>query len=392
MIRHWSINGRFLTQPVTGVQRYATEIVQALDEQIVEGHPLARDLAVRLIVPKRARKLHLKAIRLVEAGSFAGHMWEQSVLPFRVKGGLLSLGNVGPVAVRHQIVCMHDVNTREFPQSYSRSFRLIQRILLPILGKSVSTISTVSAYSAEQLGRQGIREQAKILVIPNGHEHVTRSPPRSSAATRRVSGPGTIVMIGTPAPHKNLGLILGLADRLVAVGLRITIVGQRDEKVYRAAGLDIGSDNVTWLGRISDPELAALLQDCLCLAFPSFVEGFGLPPLEAMALGCPVVVSDRASLPEICGDAALYAAPDDPDAWLAQFSRLRRDRMLRRDLVRRGRERAGSFSWAASAQLYLAAMSTADATYASVDGRASTSADALAAAPRRNRIAVRHNS
>ncbi|ODT08702.1 MAG: hypothetical protein ABS58_01615 [Mesorhizobium sp. SCN 65-20] len=98
----------------------------------------------------------------------------------------------------------------------------------------------------------------------------------------------------------------------------------------------------------------------MCLAFPSFAEGFGLPPLEAMALGCPVVVSDRASLPEICGDAALYAAPDDADAWLSRFVKLRKSPRLRDDLVARGKDRTLRYRWDTSAELYLMAMLESD--------------------------------
>jgi glycosyltransferase involved in cell wall biosynthesis len=110
---------------------------------------------------------------------------------------------------------------------------------------------------------------------------------------------------------------------------------------------------IIWLGRVSNDELAALLKDSLCLAFPSYVEGFGLPALEAMALGCPVVASDRASIPEVCGTAALYAAPDDRAAWLGHFLRLQSDAALRLDLTEKGRARAKHFSWRQSAQLYL---------------------------------------
>ena len=375
--RHWTINGRFLTQPVTGVQRYAVEIVRALDRALADGHPLARDLAVQLVVPPGARPLALDAIRVVRRGAVGGHAWEQLVLPVAVRGGLISLGNAGPVALRRHIVCMHDVNTRAFPASYSVPYRALQATLLPVLGRTACRVSTVSDYSAAQLVRHGICAPGKVVVAPNGHEHVRNWMPRHSAATRAAAGPGTIVMIGTPAPHKNIGLILGLADRLTAAGLRVAVVGERHEAVYRAAGLGARPEGVAWLGRVSDGEMAALLEDCLCLAFPSFVEGFGLPPLEAMAFGCPVVASDRASLPEICGDAALYAAPDRPDAWLDGFSRLAADADLRRVLADRGRARARRFSWATSARIYLEAMRAVDARLLSgaVRGAAPSRAD-----------------
>jgi glycosyltransferase involved in cell wall biosynthesis len=120
------------------------------------------------------------------------------------------------------------------------------------------------------------------------------------------------------------------------------------------------ASNIRWLGRLSDDELAGLLRQSLCLAFPSFTEGFGLPALEAMTIGCPVVVADRTSLPEICGDAALYAAPDDPQGWLSAFARLQQYPWLHQQLVARGRDRARQFSWLRSAELYLELMALID--------------------------------
>jgi glycosyltransferase involved in cell wall biosynthesis len=198
------------------------------------------------------------------------------------------------------------------------------------------------------------------MIIPNGHDHTKRWTPCHSAATRAAAGPNTIVLIGSTAPHKNIALIVDLAPRLHAAGLRIAVAGLSDPRVFATTAAGLPTQNVTWLGRLSDSELAALLGDCLCLAFPSFVEGFGLPPLEAMTLGCPVVVSDRASLPEICDKAALYASPKDPDAWLAQFVRLSRDPELRARMIERARVRASNFLWTKSAELYLQVMSHAD--------------------------------
>lgn len=363
MQRHWSVNGRFLLQPSTGVQRYAREIVRALDDELDRGHPLSNGLTVDLIVPPGHRgDFPLKTIRTVERGPLTGHAWEQAVLPACVRGGLLSLGNTGPIAVRRQIVCLHDLNTRVVPGSYSRAFRALQRVLPPLLGRTCAAVATVSRHSAGELVRHGVCGGDKVVVIPNGHEHAGRWVPCHSDATRAAAGQGTVVVIGTPAPHKNVGLILSLAPRLAAAGLRIALVGGLDPRVYRSGDGAPDAPNVLRLGKLPDAQLAALLQSSLCLAFPSYAEGFGLPPLEAMALGCPVVASDRASLPEICGTAALLASPADPDAWFDSLLRLRHDQALRARLIERGRERARGYSWAASARLYLKAMDEVDAT------------------------------
>jgi glycosyltransferase involved in cell wall biosynthesis len=354
MARHWAINGRFLTQPVTGVQRYGREILSALDALMADAVPLANGLSVELLVPPDFDEgLSLKAIKIRKVGSTRGHAWEQTILPTHVRGGLLSLCNLGPLATRKQILCIHDVNTRVCPQSYSAQFRLLYRSLIPLLGRTVRKVTTVSQYSASELRHHKICPAAD--VVGNGHEHALRWGAIHSNQTREISGPRTIVVLGSTVPHKNVGLILSLQDRLAAVGLRVAVVGASSSRVFGKVDYK-DAENITWLGRTSDAELRALLQDCLCLAFPSLVEGFGLPPLEAMALGCPVVMSDRASLPEVGGDAVLYASPENADQWLNCFMRLLDDEQLRIKLVQRGREQAAQFRWAASAQRYLELM------------------------------------
>lgn len=364
MTRVWTINGRFLTQPLSGVQRYAQEIVEAMDTLIAEGYPSARGLKVELVVPPGAvRGIELKAIRQRIAGSRGGHVWEQFILPREVRGGLLSLGNTGPVATRRQVLCIHDLNTRAFPGSYSLPFRLLYRTLIPALGRTAARIATVSEYSADELTRYGVARRDKIDIMYNGHEHALRWRPEHSEATRAVAGPRTVLVIGSPAPHKNVGLLLGLADRLAAAGLSVAVAGAKDSRVFGNGGTGDAAAraaNIHWLGRISDNELAALYSDCLCLAFPSFVEGFGIPAMEAMVWGCPVVASDRTSLPEVCGDAALYASPDAADAWLAQLTHLASNETLRQMLAGRGKARITRFSWRQSAHDYLRLLARID--------------------------------
>jgi glycosyltransferase involved in cell wall biosynthesis len=362
MKRIWHINGRFLGQPVTGVQRYGREILGALDELITENHPLTCNLDMRLIVPESVQDIpKLRSIAVRRYGGLNGHLWEQIQLPLAVSGGgLISLCSTGPLAVGKQCVCIHDLNTRLIPESFSKGFKAAYRVLIPALGRTAETITTVSHFSAKLLNDYSVSGPAKTFVVFNGHEHALRWNPQHSEKTRAAADRNTIVVFGTGSPNKNVGLLVGMSDELAKSGLRLAVAGATDLRVFAASDGIEAASNILCLGRLTDSELAALLQDSLCLAFPSFVEGFGLPPVEAMALGCPVVVSDSSCLPEICGDAALYASPRDAGQWLQQFLQLRDDADLRATLAAKGRERAKLYSWPASAERYLELMAKSD--------------------------------
>ncbi len=353
MQRHWSINGRFLTQTPTGVQRYCERIVRELDQLVAEGHPAVSGLTFDIVVPSGpARNMTLKTIPTREVRGLSGHAWEQAVLPLHLQGGLLSLGNTGPVFMRRQIVCMHDVNVWLYPASYSRPFRMLYKFLLPALGRTARAITTVSKHSASQLAHFKVTPSPRSIVIGNGHEHARDWKPRHSDVISSIAGPSTIVLLGSPAPHKNAATILSLADELAARELSLAIVGSRDRRVFGDGAPRVDAPNVHWLGHISDDELAALLSSCLCLVFPSHTEGFGLPVVEAMALGCPVILSNSSSLPEIGGDAALYASPLSRHEWLAAIDRLKSDVALRNALIAKGRQQVEKFSWRQSAIRY----------------------------------------
>src|SRR4029077_17963854 len=110
--RKWAINGRFLTQRMTGVQRYASEIVAAIDDILTQDRHLAAALAMRLILPPAVEAKPGKGmISSVRTRFGSGHAWDQFILPFYAGSGVLSLGNLGPVLARNHIVCIHDANT-----------------------------------------------------------------------------------------------------------------------------------------------------------------------------------------------------------------------------------------------------------------------------------------
>lgn len=344
----FAINGRFYAQPVTGVQRYAREIVSELD-----GLLSRQGARARVILPPAVAALPAFAtIEPCRAGRASGHLWEQAILPIRAGAPLLNLCNTGPLSLRRQIVCMHDTNVFDEPSSYSPSFRALYRVLLPGLAKRGAVITSVSRFSAHQLAqRLGIAPHS-ITVMYNGHEHVFRWNAAASDLSARLRGVRPFVLLlGSRARHKNVAFILRQAEALDALGIDLIVAG--GYAAIFSPTESVRARNIHSLGFVTDDDLAWLYAHALCLAFPSRSEGFGLPLLEAMTLGCPVIAANQSCLPEICGDAALLAGPDDAPAWLAHVRTLVASPDLRAELRGRGLERAKAFSWRNAAQSYL---------------------------------------
>ena len=354
----WTINGRFLTQPTTGVQRYAGEVTRAMDERLAADEALARRLRLEILLPADGTALpRYDVITARRSRRGRGYAWEQMMLPAAARGGLISFANLGPLSHPRQIVCLHDANVFLAPDSYSLAFRLAYRGLFPLLARRAARVTTVSAFSAAMLREFGVTGRRGAEVIGNGHEHALRW----RAGASRFSAPGAfkrpyVFALGSRAKHKRLDLLLGLAPALATLGIDLVVSGGTAAIFTGGAshdGKDGGAENVIPVGFVSDDDLAALFAGALCFAFPSRTEGFGIPLLEAMVHGAPIVAADCASLPEVCGNAALYAPVDDPAAWLARIERLAADPSLRAELRAKGRARYRLFSWRAAAAAYL---------------------------------------
>jgi glycosyltransferase involved in cell wall biosynthesis len=352
----WVINGRFLTQRVTGVQRYAYEIVTALDN-ILEDEDPARRLSVRLIAPPGvAKRPALSRIDYCQTSYGGGHGWDQLILPLYAKGGILNLGNFGPLLGAKQIVCIHDANTFIEPDSYSRLFGVTYRTLLPLVGRHASRVATVSRFSADALVRYGVCSLEKIFLAPNGCEHALRwDANRAKHPLIQTLKRPYIMLLASSAKHKNLGVILRQAQGLDEAGIDIVLIGGEDN-IFAADRLPVSHPNIYRAGYVSDDDLAGFYQNALCLVFPSKTEGFGIPPLEAMARGCPVISSNAASLTEVGGDVVVYVDPEHSDAWREAIIGLASNDALRSLMIERGRRRALMFSWKNSASCYLEEM------------------------------------
>ena len=203
----------------------------------------------------------------------------------------------------------------------------------------------MSDFSAGELVRYGIAPADKISVIQHGVGHGLGEVPDAAIVARLGLTPGRYVLaLASTQAHKNLAVLLAAFAGDRPAGVRLVRFGGEGPARFAEAGLVV-PDDVTFAGRVSDAELAGLMASALCFAMPSTTEGFGLPPLEAMYLGCPAVVAPCGALPEVCGAEALYAAPDQPDEWRDAIIRLAGDADLRRRLATAGRARALSMNW-----------------------------------------------
>ena len=362
-VRRWTVNGDFTTLHPTGVARYAREVTLALDQLLAERHPLTRGLELDLVVPRLpANALQLRAMSTRVVHEFnrprLPQAWVQFQLPRHVKGGLLSFCNLAPVMVRRQIACIHDLQTFTSPRSYSRGFRLAHRVILPLLGRRAERVTTVSKLSRDELIGRGVAPAEKIVVTYNGSDHALRWRPELSRLDLPTARPFVLCLPRNQA-HKNPELLFRLAQPLERMGVDMLMMGDVDGDLIAKLGQS-GASNIRLLGRISDDDFAATLSRALCFLFPSRMEGFGLPVVEAMTWGCPVIASTAPCLPEICGDAALFADPDDDAGWLSAIGRLLAGPQAGASLAAAGRRRAQDFTWRGIALIYLNIMADID--------------------------------
>jgi glycosyltransferase involved in cell wall biosynthesis len=344
-----AFNGTFLSKPARGLGRMASELVLALD-----GLLAGAGARVEVLCRRGARRLELGAIAQRPAGVLDVDAWEQLELPGLARGRLLvNLCNMAPLMSRGGIAAIHDAHVFLMPGSHTPSYAAWYRFALPKVAARAARLFTVSEFSRQTLVETGVAPEHKLSVIPNGSDHLQRIRPDPSIIWRLgLQGRPFVVALANAQSHKNIGVLLEGFRSTAAAPFTLVLVGPHTAEHFLAKGHQI-PDRTVFAGVVNDAELKALYEAAVCMATPSLLEGFGLCAAEAMSLGCPVVASPRAALPEVCGEAALYADPHDPDAWTGHIRRLAENGEARAGAIERGLQRAARMRWSDSARALL---------------------------------------
>lgn len=322
-------NTRILNANLTGVQRVLMELLKLMPE-VEQIKPEGR-------VPGPV-----------------GHLWDQLVLPTKLGRGQLlwSPSNTGPLLVKKQVVTLHDLATFESPEGFSASFKAAYNFIIPRLLPRVDGIITVSEFTRQRAIERFGLDPSRIHAIPLGinHEQFKLQDNKAVQAYKQRMGlPDRYVLfLGSLSGRKNV-------LRLIEAWRRAQ--GEIDESVELVLAGGFGSSTVFngtelpelparthVMGRIDDADLPLLLAGADLFTLPSLYEGFGLPPLEAMACGTAALVSNTTSLPEVVGDAALKVDPLNVDDIADKLLVLNKPAELNK-LSKAGLARAATFTW-----------------------------------------------
>jgi glycosyltransferase involved in cell wall biosynthesis len=324
-----ALNARFYSHAPTGMQRYGIEMAKRLEREL------------EIVKPG-------KPLRGAE-----GHLWEQLYLPAASRGRLLwSPNNTGPIAVSRQVCTIHDIIPIDRPDWFSPRFSAWYQWLLPKLVHRVRHIIAVSEFTRQRLIERFKVQPAKVTTVWNGVDEDFH--PRTAFEIERVrrelgiESARYLLCVGSLEPRKNLPRLLRAwknAAPTLPWDTQLVIAGRKPStRVFADLRLE-SAERVHFTGYVKQEELPALYSGALALIYPSLYEGFGLPPLEAMACGAAVVTSNGTSVPEVVGNAALLVDPENTGALADAMHRIVVNDGLRQTLRTKGLIRARKFGW-----------------------------------------------
>ena len=295
------ISGKaFAKKYKTGVQRYCIELIKALDKQ-------CNGKDIEIVVPNYCEEdFNFKNLKLVKFGKLNLNLWEQIELPRYVrkrKAILINLCNTSPL-INPGIVCVHDLNCIKNRQYYPKLFSFWYKIMIDNAIKRANKIITVSNFSKNEI--QDFYNIKNVEVVYDSYEHIydINSDNCVFERIKEIEKDKYFFTLGTVQKNKNIEWILNVAK--LNPNKKFVITGYKNQN-----NIEFDLKNVIYTGYLSDGEIKALMENCRAYIIPSFYEGFGLPPLEAFALGKDVIASDIPIMHELFDDEVEFINPND---------------------------------------------------------------------------------
>lgn len=335
------VNCRFLTQKFTGVQNYAYSC--ALNMQSI-----FRDKVLFVAPPGKLNNKSQNFENLVQVGYFSGHLWEQVSLPyFAYKLGkplLLSFCGLAPIIYNRAAYCVHDIAIFRHPEFFSLKYRLTYNIATRIVIRRVLSVLSVSDFTKSEI--KDFFGIENVTIVSNALAEVPL--PKKAlcllALKDKLPNENFILTVGSLDPRKNLDVLFEIFETTSFDDTCLVVVGGHGNAFNKRAVATTKSKNVIFMGYLEDWQLHELYGKAKALIFPSHYEGFGLPPLEAMRNGCPVLASNKASMPEVCDKAALYFDPNEKGEIILQINRILTDPNIVKKMIKDGYQRVSHYS------------------------------------------------
>ncbi|MCK9155681.1 MAG: glycosyltransferase family 4 protein [Paludibacteraceae bacterium] len=334
------INGRFLTQKMMGINRFAFEMCRALQK---EG------LDFEILIPEETCDCYdTSSFNITPIKFFSSHLWEQITLPLylllKKDYILINFSGLGPVLCKKQIITIHDLAFLENPNWYSKGYYYIYKLLTPIAARNARKIFTVSNFSKHEITSKLHINEYKIEIIYNAiSEEINKGKDDTPIASEKY-----ILSVASIDPRKNFGQLLK-AYLKSGIKTPLYIAGSKN-KVFGESGISSESiQNVKLLGYVSDADLKRYYAQAELFIYPSLYEGFGIPPLEAISNNCPVIISDIPVFKEIYKDSVCYVNPLSDEDIAEKMKLLVNNNEKREELRAKGENILSLYSWKKSA-------------------------------------------
>jgi glycosyltransferase involved in cell wall biosynthesis len=332
------------------LKKHDNTVVYTLSDEIKKSWQQKTRLVTPIISPN-----------LGTVGHGLRQIWYQSVLPLRLSMDKIDVlystvqeGILRPSV--SQVITIHDMVSFKFPEFYPK-LKYYDRFILPRLLRSCKAVICVSESTKQDVLDNFDLKGIPIHTVYGGIDRKRYYPRDGRNVYRKYALEDFILYVGDIKPHKNLGRAVEAFNKLRPKGMKFVCAGQKTQRFFPQIKNLVKElkleDKMVFLDYVPEEDLPYLYSGARAFIFPSLHEGFGLPPLEAMASGTPVVVSNTTSLPEVCGDAACYVDPYDVESIAEGIHKILSNKDFRDNLAKKGLERARVFSWETTASKIL---------------------------------------